>query len=67
MLKTNKNINQGEKRFILKSEFAKQLGIPEQAKDMIELYYDENGEQKMRLKDGAKKLNIGNETEYIDI
>jgi hypothetical protein len=34
---------------------------------MIELYYDENGEQKMRLKDGAKKLNIGNETESIDI
>lgn len=51
-------MRKGENKFVFKSEVAKRLGIPDNAKDLIELYIDERGDQKMRLKDGTKQLNI---------
>ena len=49
----------GKTKLTLKKEFAHKLGIPDQAEDMIEAYVDENGEQKLRLKDGVSRLKIG--------
>ncbi len=49
----------GEKRIKLKPEVAKNLGIPDGAEDLIEVFTDENGKQVLRLKDGARSIKIG--------
>lgn len=50
----------GEKKLKLKADVAKQLGVPEGFEDMIEIFIDENGNQIMRLKNGARSITIGN-------
>jgi hypothetical protein len=50
----------GEKKLKLKADVAKQLGVPEGFEDMIEIFIDENGNQMMRLKNGARSITIGN-------
>lgn len=51
----------GRAKLTLKKEFVEKLGISDvaAARDLIEAYVDENGEQKLRLKDGAQRLKIG--------
>lgn len=49
----------GEKKYKLKADIAKKLGIPEGAEDMFEVFVDEHGNQVIRLKDGAKTITIG--------
>jgi hypothetical protein len=51
--------NKGEKKVRLKSDVAKKLGIPQGSEDLIEVFTDENGNQVLRLKDGAKTVKIG--------
>lgn len=46
----------------MKADVAKKLGIPEGAEDMFEVYTDADGNQKIRLKDGAKTVKVGNTT-----
>jgi len=53
----------GEKKYKLKADVARKLGIPEGAEDMFEVYIDEDGNQQIRLKGGNKTITIG-DTEY---
>lgn len=53
----------GEKKYKLRADVAKKLGIPEGAEDLVEVYIDEFGNQKIRLKNGARNITIG-DTEY---
>lgn len=53
----------GEKKYKLKTDVARKLGIPEGAEDMFEVYIDEDGNQQIRLKGGSKTITIG-DTEY---
>ena len=52
----------GKKKYKLKADVAKKLGIPEGAEDMFEVYMDEHGNQQIRLKDGAKTIKVGDTT-----
>ena len=49
----------GEKKFKLRKDVAKKLGIPEGQEDLFEVFTDENGNPVIRLKDGARTITIG--------
>ncbi|CAF0718314.1 unnamed protein product [Brachionus calyciflorus] len=49
----------GEKKIKLKLDVAKKLGIPEGSEDLVEVTIDENGNQVLRLKNGARNVTIG--------
>ncbi len=53
----------GERKYRLKADVARRLGIPEGAEDMFEVYMDADGNQQIRLKGNSRTITIG-DTEY---